>query len=106
MEWVDISAKTVEEAKELALDRLGVDERDAEFEIVEEPRTGIFGRSKGEARVRARVGASVTLCGARSGVGAAEQSAAFTGVAERGQYGLARWMAEFSRRVSAGKSRP
>ena len=55
MEWVEISAKTVEEAKELALDRLGVDERDAEFDIVEEPRTGIFGRSKGDARVRARV---------------------------------------------------
>lgn len=55
MEWVEISAKTVEEAKELALDRLGVDERDAEFDIMEEPRTGIFGRSKGDARVRARV---------------------------------------------------
>lgn len=55
MEWVEISAKTTEEAKELALDRLGVDERDAEFEVVEEPRTGIFGRPKGEARVRARV---------------------------------------------------
>ncbi len=55
MEWVEISAKTVEEAKERALDRLGVDERDAEFEIIEEPRVGIFGRAKGEARVRARV---------------------------------------------------
>lgn len=55
MEWVEITAKTVEEAKDLALDRLGVDERDAEFEVIEEPRTGIFGRTKGEARVRARV---------------------------------------------------
>lgn len=55
MEWVEISAKTIEEAKDRALDRLGVDERDAEFEILEEPRVGIFGRSKGEARVRARV---------------------------------------------------
>jgi spoIIIJ-associated protein len=55
VEWVEISAKTLEEAKDLALDRLGVDERDAEFEVVEEPRTGIFGRTKGEARVRARV---------------------------------------------------
>ena len=33
----------------------GVDERDAEFEVVEEPRTGLFGRIRGEARVRARV---------------------------------------------------
>lgn len=55
MEWVEISAKTIEEAKDRALDRLGVDERDAEFEILEEPRVGIFGRAKGEARVRARV---------------------------------------------------
>ena len=55
MEWVEISAKTVEEAKDQALDRLGVDERDAEFEVLDEPRAGIFGRVKGEARVRARV---------------------------------------------------
>jgi spoIIIJ-associated protein len=55
VEWVEISAKTVEEAKDRALDSLGVDERDAEFEILEEPRAGIFGRVKGEARVRARV---------------------------------------------------
>src|SRR6187551_93991 len=55
MEWVETTAKTVEAAKELALDRLGVDETDAEFEILEEPRPGLFGRVKGEARVRARV---------------------------------------------------
>ncbi len=55
MEWVETTAKTVEEAKELALDQLGVDEADAEFEVVEEPRPGLFGRTRGEARVRARV---------------------------------------------------
>lgn len=55
MEWVEVTGRTVEEAKDLALDRLGVDERDAEFEVVEEPRAGFFGRLKGEARVRARV---------------------------------------------------
>ncbi|HUP75012.1 MAG TPA: RNA-binding cell elongation regulator Jag/EloR [Acidimicrobiales bacterium] len=55
MEWVEVTGRTVEEAKELALDRLGVDERDAEFEVIEEPRAGFFGRLKGEARVRARV---------------------------------------------------
>lgn len=49
MEWVEISAKSVEEAKDRALDRLGVDERHPEFEDIEEPRTGIFGRTKGEA---------------------------------------------------------
>lgn len=55
MEWVETTAKTVELAKELALDQLHVDEDDAEFEVVESPRPGLFGRTRGEARVRARV---------------------------------------------------
>lgn len=55
MEWVETTGKTVDEARDEALDRLGVDEQDAEFELVEEPRTGLFGRTRGEARVRARV---------------------------------------------------
>lgn len=55
MEWVEITAKTVEEAKELALDQLGVDADEAEFEVLEEPKAGLFGRMRGEARVRARV---------------------------------------------------
>ena len=55
MEWVETTAKTVEEARELALDRLGVDEQEAEFEVVERARPGLFGRMRGEARVRARV---------------------------------------------------
>lgn len=55
MEWVETTGKTVEEAKDLALDQLGVAEDDAEFEVVEEPRAGLFGRVRGSARVRARV---------------------------------------------------
>lgn len=55
MEWVEITAKSVEEARDLALDQLGVDEQDAEIEVLEEPRAGLFGRVRGEARVRARV---------------------------------------------------
>jgi spoIIIJ-associated protein len=55
VEWVETTGRTVDDAKEAALDQLGVDERDAEFEVVEEPRTGLFGRMRGEARVRARV---------------------------------------------------
>ena len=47
MEWVETTGKTVEEAKDAALDQLGVDEQDAEFEVVEEPRTGLFGRTPG-----------------------------------------------------------
>lgn len=55
MEWVETNAKSVEEAKDILLDQLGVDEQDAEFEILEEPRPGLFGRTCGNARVRARI---------------------------------------------------
>ena len=55
MEWVETTGRTVEQAKDAALDQLGVDEQEAEFELLEEPRTGLFGRTRGEARVRARV---------------------------------------------------
>ncbi len=55
MEWVETTGRTVEEAKEVALDRLGVDAAEAEFEVVEEPKAGLFGRMRREARVRARV---------------------------------------------------
>lgn len=55
MEWVIKTDKTVEEAKSKALDELGIDETEAEFEILEEPSKGLFGRTRGEARVRARI---------------------------------------------------
>lgn len=55
MEWVETTAKTVEAAREAALDQLGVAADEAEFEILEEPRPGLFGRVRGEARLRARV---------------------------------------------------
>lgn len=55
MEWVETTGSTVEEAKNAALDKLGVAEDDAEFEILEEPKPGLFGRTRGQARVRARV---------------------------------------------------
>lgn len=55
MEWVETTGRTIEDAKEAALDELGVDESDAEFELLEEPRAGLFGRLRSEARVRARV---------------------------------------------------
>ena len=55
MEWVETTGRTVEEAKDAALDQLGVDEDDAEFEVIEEAKLGLFGRLRSEARVRARV---------------------------------------------------
>lgn len=55
MEWVETTGRSIDEAKDLALDQLGVDEQEAEFEILEEPTKGLFGRTRGEARVRARI---------------------------------------------------
>lgn len=55
MEWVEVTGKTVEEATALALEQLGVAEDDADIEVLEEAKAGLFGRVRGEARVRARV---------------------------------------------------
>jgi spoIIIJ-associated protein len=55
VEWVVTSGRTVEEATEVALDKLGVDEQDAEVEVVQDAQKGLFGRLRAEAQVRARV---------------------------------------------------
>jgi len=55
VQWVETTGSTVDEAKEAALDQLGIDSSEAEFEVLEEPKTGLFGRIRGTARVRARV---------------------------------------------------
>lgn len=55
MEWVEVAGKTIAEATELALDQLGVAVGDAEVIVLTEPKTGLFGRMRVEARVRARV---------------------------------------------------
>lgn len=55
MEWVETTGSTLEEAKDRALDQLGIDENEVEFDVLEEPKPGLFGRTRGEARVRARV---------------------------------------------------
>ena len=55
MEWVETTGRSVQEAKEAALDELGVDEAEAEFEVIADAQTGLFGRLRSEARVRARV---------------------------------------------------
>lgn len=49
------SGRSVAEATERALEQLGVSEADAEIEVVSEPKTGLFGRVRGEALVKARV---------------------------------------------------
>ncbi len=55
MEWIETTARTVEEALDQALDKLGVDEDEVEYEVIEEPKAGLFGRVRGQARLRARV---------------------------------------------------
>jgi spoIIIJ-associated protein len=55
VEWVEVTAKTVDEAIEQALEQLGIDRDELEFEVISEPAAGLFGRTRGEARVRARV---------------------------------------------------
>ncbi|MGC8499134.1 MAG: RNA-binding cell elongation regulator Jag/EloR [Acidimicrobiales bacterium] len=55
MDWVEATGKSVDEATSRAIAHLGIGVEDAEIEVLEEPRTGLFGRVKGEARVRARV---------------------------------------------------
>jgi spoIIIJ-associated protein len=55
MEWIETTGRSVAEALDAALDELGVDEQDAEVVIIKEPRAGLFGFGRGEARLRARV---------------------------------------------------
>ena len=54
MEWVEIAGVTVENATELALAKLAVEIGDAEVIVVDQPAVGLFGRTRGEFRVRAR----------------------------------------------------
>jgi spoIIIJ-associated protein len=55
VEWVEASGKSLSDAKEIVLDLLGVAEDDAELVVLSEPKAGLFGRMRGEARIRARV---------------------------------------------------
>ncbi len=56
MEWVETTGKTLVEAVDSALTALGVDESDLEYEVLQEPKSGILGRlGVGSARIRARV---------------------------------------------------
>lgn len=56
MEWVETTGKTLVEAVDSALTALGVDEADLEYEVLQEPKSGIRGKlGMGSARIRARV---------------------------------------------------
>lgn len=55
MEWIESTGKSVEEAVEHALDTLGVNSKELEYEIISEPKKGVFGIGSNQARIRARV---------------------------------------------------
>ena len=55
MEWIETTGATLDEAKDRALDRLGVAEDEMEIEVLAEGARSIFGFRKTEARLRARV---------------------------------------------------
>ncbi len=54
MEWIEVTGTSLEETKEHALKMLGIEKEDAEFEISEEGKQGLFNR-KITFRVRARI---------------------------------------------------
>ncbi|MCO8126225.1 Jag N-terminal domain-containing protein [Acidimicrobiia bacterium EGI L10123] len=49
------TGRTVDEARERALDALGIDAGDLELEVLDEPGSSLFGLRRTDARVRARV---------------------------------------------------
>jgi spoIIIJ-associated protein len=53
-EWVTFSAKTVEEAIAAAAEQLGLDSGALDVEVLTEPSAGLFGRTRGDAKIRAR----------------------------------------------------
>jgi len=55
MEWIEVTARSLEEAVELALDRLGVVQDELEYDVLDEAKSGLFGIGRSDARIRARV---------------------------------------------------
>jgi YidC/Oxa1 family membrane protein insertase len=70
MEWIEVQAKSLDEAVELALDRLGVVADELEYEVIDEPAPGCSAGSAGE-RIRARVKPISWRSPPTSGAGAA-----------------------------------
>ena len=56
MEWVETTGRTIAEALDAALDELGVDEDDVEYEVLEEPKSGFLGPDRQQRRPHPRAG--------------------------------------------------
>ena len=54
------TAKTVEEARAMAAEEFGAEESKISFTVLEEPKKGLFGKVKGDARVEAVFAASTS----------------------------------------------
>lgn len=49
----EFTAKTVEEARQMAAEEFGVSEDRITVEVIEEPKKGLFGKTKGDAKIKA-----------------------------------------------------
>ncbi len=56
MEWVETTGRTIAEALDAALDELGVDEDDVEYEVLEEPKSGFLGTAREQRGTHPRPG--------------------------------------------------
>jgi spoIIIJ-associated protein len=55
VQWVVTTGRTVQEARDRALDALGIDESELEIEVLAEPASHLLGLRRTDARIRARV---------------------------------------------------
>ena len=55
MKEIEVSAKTLEEAKRLAMDKLGACEDEIEYDVLTEGHSGIFGLGAQDAAIKARL---------------------------------------------------
>lgn len=56
MEWIEVAGRTLDAARERALDALGVHQSELEYEVIKEAKPGFLGRfGRVDARIRARV---------------------------------------------------
>ena len=44
MEWIETTGKTLNDALDLALDRLGIHKDELEYEVLDEGKKGVFGK--------------------------------------------------------------
>ncbi len=76
MDWIEVTGRTVEEAVAAAAAELGCDVSAVEHEVIDAGKPGLFGRTRVDARIRARVGAPRRARSSRSSGSKAAAAAA------------------------------